>query len=158
MVHHLRDSTQKTETRLEIRTLSLQRRDVDMRTTHGRTGTAGRPSGCHVHPGSLPPATALKKAQGEQRWSQAADARALLRHEGRGHAHGVSQYIKDALMLGSFVLPVAVSSLVAVHFANEHRDRFIDDLTSPKALLYLGIVTACAALRETFRRAARRRR
>jgi len=61
-------------------------------------------------------------------------------------------------MLGSFVLPVAVSSLVAVHFANEHRDRFIDDLTSPKALLYLGIVTAYAALRETFRRAARRRR
>jgi len=51
-----------------------------------------------------------------------------------------------------------VSSLVAVHFANEHRDRFIDDLTSPKALLYLGIVTAYAALRETFRRAARHRR
>jgi len=44
MVHHPRDSMQKTKTRLEIRTLSLQRRGVDVRTKQGRaeSGTARR--------------------------------------------------------------------------------------------------------------------
>jgi hypothetical protein len=81
------------------------------------------------------------------------------------------QYIKDVLFLGSFVLPLALLNVAAVHYVNEHPDRLVDDLTSPMGLAYLVGFTAYTLLRplrrpvrsvptlsETFRKAAERRR
>lgn len=62
---------------------------------------------------------------------------------GRHQEDIIASFVLGILM----VLVIGVLSLFAVHFGEQHQDRFVDDLTSPEGFLWLGFVTVYVVLR-----------